>query len=128
MAKDRSESKLRSVEIRRVGFYMLLFIVLKRQHDCSSPWVGILVSYTIRFTKAKSIADIIKSRYGETFVRKIHKFEINDYRLPKGHPNIRFLFECKKNNLILKFLELKLANRHLHNFIVYKKYQIKLLE
>ena len=32
----------------------------------------------------------------------------------KGHLDLRFLLECKKNNLILKFLQFKLANRHLH--------------
>ena len=34
----------------------------------------------IRFPKGKSIADIIRSRYGETFVRKISKFENNEYK------------------------------------------------
>ena len=37
----------------------------------------------IRFPKGKSIADIIRSRYGETFVRKIRKLEKNDYKLRK---------------------------------------------
>ena len=36
--------------------------------------------------------------------------------------------EYKKNNLIPKFLQFKLANRHLHNSVLYKKYQIKLLK
>ena len=69
----------------------------------------------IRFPKGKLIADIIRSRYGEAFVRKICKFEKSSYKLRKGH-------------LIPKFLQYKLANRHLHNSVVYKKYQIKLLE
>ena len=75
-----------------------------------------------------SMADIIRSRYGEAFVRKIHKFEKSDYKLQKGHLDLRFLLECKKNNLIPKFLQFKLANRHLLNSAVYKKCQIKLLE
>ena len=82
----------------------------------------------IRFPKGKSIADIIRSRYGEAFVRKIHKFEKSDYKLQKGHLDLRFLLECKKNNLIPKFLLFKLVNRHLHNSVVYKKFQIKLSE
>ena len=82
----------------------------------------------IRFPKGKSIANIIRSRYGEAFVRKIRKFEKNDYKLWKSHLDLRFLLECKKNNLIPKFLQFKLANRHLHNSVVYKKCQIKLLE
>ena len=82
----------------------------------------------IRFPKGKSIANNIRSRYGEAFVRKIFKFEKNDYKLRKSHLHLRFLLECKKNNLIPKFLQFKLANRHLHNSVVYKKCQIKLLE
>ena len=39
----------------------------------------------IRFPKGKSIADIIRSRYGEAFVRTIPKFEKSDYKLRKGH-------------------------------------------
>ena len=74
------------------------------------------------------IVNIIRSRYGEAFVRKICKFEKNDYKLWKDHLDLRFLLECKENNLILKFLQFKLANRHLHNSVVYKKCHIKLLE
>ena len=40
---------------------------------------------------------------------------------------LRFLLESKKSNLIPKFLQFKLASRHLHNSVVYKKCQIKLL-
>ena len=82
----------------------------------------------IRFPKGKSIADIVRSRYGEAFVRKIHKFEKSNYMLRKGHLDLRFLLECKKNNIIPKFSQFKLGNRHLHNSVVYKKCQIKLLE
>ena len=77
----------------------------------------------IMFPKSKSIADIIRSRYEEAFVRKICKFEKNDYKLKKCHLDLRFLLECKKNNLIQKFLQFKLANRHLHNSVVYNKCQ-----
>ena len=63
--------------------------------------------------------DIIRNRYGDVFVREIRKFEKNESR---------FLLECKKSNLIRKFLQFKLANRHLHNSLAYKKCQIKLLE
>ena len=52
----------------------------------------------------------------------------NDYKLQKGHLDLRFLLECEKNNLISKFLQFKLLSRHLHNSRVYKKCQIKLLE
>ena len=35
--------------------------------------------------------------------------------------------ECKKNNVIPKFWEFKVTNRHLYNPLVYNKCQIKLL-
>ena len=91
---------------------------------------GLVFLFIIRigFPKGKSIADIIRSRYGEAFVRIIRKFEKSDCKLRKGHLDLRFLLECKKNNLLPKFLQLKLASRHLHNSVVYKKCQIKLLE
>ena len=75
----------------------------------------------IRFPKCKSIRDIIRSR-------KICKFEKNDYKLGKGHLDLRFLQGCQKKNLNPKILQFKFANRHLHNSAVYKKCQIKLLE
>ena len=127
MAEYRSESNLRSAAVRRVGFIC----------SCLSFYVNMIVKVLglvflfiipIRFSKGKSIADIIRSRYGEAFVRKIRKFEKSDYKLQKGHLDLRFLLECQKNNLIPKFLQFKLVNRHLHNSAVHKKCQKKLLE
>ena len=62
----------------------------------------------IRFLKGKSIADIIRSRYGEAFVRKIREFEKSDYKLWNGHLDLRFLLECKKNKLFQSFYNLNL--------------------
>ena len=39
-----------------------------------------------------------------------------------------FYWNLRKTNLIPKFLQFKLTNRHLHNSVVYRKCQIKLLE
>ena len=60
----------------------------------------------IRFTKGKSIADIIRSRYGEAFVRKINKFERNEYKLRKGHLDLRFLLNVRKAILFQSFYNL----------------------
>ena len=54
------------------------------------------------FPKGKLIADVTRSRYGEVFVRRKRKFEKNHYKLWKSHPVLRFLIECKTNNLISK--------------------------
>ena len=43
-----------------------------------------------------------------------------------GH--LELLLGCKKNNLIPKFLQFKLAKRHLYNYFVHSKCQIELLE
>ena len=90
--------------------------------------LALLFIIRIRFPKGELIADIIRSTYGEAFVRKTCKFEKKNYKLQKGHLDLRFLLECKKNNLIPKFLQFKLVNRYLHNSAAYKICQIKLLE
>ena len=70
----------------------------------------------IRFPRGKSIADIIRNRYGEAFVKKIQRFEKCDFKLWKCHLDLRFLLDCKKNGVIPKFLRFKLAKRHLNKF------------
>ena len=51
----------------------------------------------VRFPKGKLIADIIWSKYGEAFVRKIHIFEKNNYKLWKGHLDLRLCTGTEKN-------------------------------
>ena len=82
----------------------------------------------IRFPRGKSIADIIRNRYGEDFVKEIQRLDKCDFKLRKCHLDLRFLLDFKKNGVIPKFLRFKLANRHLKNSHVYKKCQIRLLE
>ena len=54
--------------------------------------IGSIAATALNFTfpKGKSMADIMKSRYGEAFVRIIRKFEKNDYKLPKGYLDLGF--------------------------------------
>ena len=82
----------------------------------------------IRFPRRKSIADIIRNRYGEAFVKKIRRFEKCDFKLRKCHLDLRFLLDCKKNCVITKFLRFKLANRYLNNSHVYRNCQLTLLD
>ena len=85
----------------------------------------------IRFPRGKSIADIIRNRYGEAFVKKIRRFEKCDFKLRKCHLDLRFLLDCKKNGVIPKFLRFKLANRHLRHLeeeIKSKRKRINTLE
>ena len=74
------------------------------------------------------IADIIRNRYREAFLKKIPRFEKCNFKLQKCHLDLRFFLDCKKNGVIPKFLCFKLANRHLNNSHVYRKCQLTLLE
>ena len=67
------------------------------------------------------LTDTIRNKYGEAFVRKIRQFEKNNFKLRKVHLGLRGLLDCKKNKVIPKLLQFKLANRHLHNSLVYRK-------
>ena len=82
----------------------------------------------IRFPRGKSIADIIRNRYDQAFVKIIRRFEKCDFKFRKCYLDLRFLLDCKKNGVIPKFLRFKLANRHLNNSHVYRKCQLRLLE
>ena len=82
----------------------------------------------VRSPRGKSIADIIISRYGEAYIRKIRRFEKRDFKLRKSHLDQRFLLDFNENVVILSFLRFKLSNKHLKNSHVCKKCQIRLLE
>ena len=88
----------------------------------------VLFIIRIRFPRGKSIADIIRNKYGEAFVKKLRMFEKCNFKLRKCHLDPRFLLDCKKSGVIPKFLRFKLANRHLNNSHVYRKCQLRLLE
>ena len=105
MAEYRSKVNLRSVVVRRVGF--ICFCLSFQNVNTIVKMLGLVVLFFIRikFPKGKSIADIIGSIYETASVRKIYKFEKNDYKLQKGHLNM-FLLECKKNSLIPKILQI----------------------
>ena len=63
--------------------------------------LGLVFLFIIRisFPKGKSIADIIRSTFGEAFVRIIRKFEKSDYKLRKGHLDLRFYWNVRKTIL-----------------------------
>ena len=77
----------------------------------------------IRFPRGKSIADIIRNRYGEAFVKKNTKVWKVQFQIVEMHLDLRFSLDCKKNGVFSKFLRFKLANRHLNNSHVYRKCQ-----
>ena len=82
--------------------------------------IGLVFLFIIcmTFPRGKSVADIIRNRCSEAFVKKIRMFEKRDFKLRKCHLDLRFLLDCKKNGVIPKFLLFKLANRYLDNSLV----------
>ena len=60
--------------------------------------------------------------------KKIQRFGKCNFKLRKGHLDLRFLLDCKNKAVISKFIRFKLVSRHLKNSHLYKKCEIRLLE
>ena len=81
----------------------------------------------IRFPADKSIAYILRSRYGNALVKEVRKFEKIDYKLRNCKLDIVFLETCLGNKIIPKFLNFRVSNLHLKTSRAYFSYQMKLL-
>ena len=81
----------------------------------------------LHFPTSKSIASIIKERYGCEILKLIRKFEKVDFKFKKAIIDLDFLYYCRNNNLIPTFLKFKSANKVLANSDVYKSCQLKVL-
>ena len=90
--------------------------------------LALLLMIGIRFAADKSIAYILRSRYGNTLVKKVRKFEKIDYKLRKCNLDIVFLETCLENNIISKFLNFRVSNLHLKTSRAYYSCQLKLLK
>ena len=80
-----------------------------------------------RFPAGKSIAYILRPRYGKTLVKEIRKFEKIGYKLRKCMLDIVFLETCLENKIISKFLNFRVSNLHLKTSRAYHSCQMKLL-
>ena len=80
-----------------------------------------------RFPAGKSIAYILRPRYGKTLVKEIRKFEKIGYKLRKCMLDIIFLETCLENKIIPKFLNFRVSNLHLKTSRAYHYCQMKLL-
>ena len=81
----------------------------------------------IRFPADKSIAYILQSRYGNTLVKEVRKFEKIDYKLRKCKLDIIFLESCLENKIIPKCMNFRVSNLHLKTSRAYFSCQWKLL-
>ena len=63
----------------------------------------------LRFPAQDSIIKVLRRRYGDGLVRKVRKFEKFDFKYRKALLDLEFLQSCKKEKLIPKFLQFKVA-------------------
>ena len=82
----------------------------------------------LRFPPNKSIASIIRTRYGEATLKNIRKFEKADFRIRKTLLDINFLETCKDADVFPRFLQFKKSNPHLKKSTTYKECQKLLLQ
>ncbi len=87
----------------------------------------ILFVLRIRFPKDKSIAHILRKRYGEQILRLQRKTERLDQRLQKAKLDLEFLLSCLNNDLIPHFLKFRLANARLRRSDAYSACQRRFL-
>ena len=82
----------------------------------------------LRFPSNLSMIQVIRNRYGNNTVKLVRQFEKLDYKYCKLLLDLSFLGNCIKNNVILKFVQFRLANRDLRESSAYRQCQQKLLK
>ena len=81
----------------------------------------------VRFSKSKSIAEVIRSRYIENNVKRIRKLEKLGYYIHKVELDLQFLCKYDDNNITPNFLNFRLQNSHLKYSSPYRLCQLNLL-
>ena len=87
----------------------------------------LLFMIRIRFAADNSIAYILRSRYGNTLVKKVRRFEKIDNKLRKCVLDIVHLETRLENKIIQKFLDFCVSNLHLKTTRAYHSCQTKRL-
>ena len=57
----------------------------------------------VRFSKSKSVDEVIRFRYSENTVKRIRELEKLDYHLRKAELDLQFLCKCDDSNVIPNF-------------------------
>ena len=73
----------------------------------------VLFLIRFRFPSKKSIAEIIRKRYGSDAVKQLRIFGKLDYKVRKNQGDLEFLKLCQENGSTPKFLNFKLVNSNL---------------
>ena len=89
--------------------------------------MGTLAAKGLRFPAQDSIIKILRRRYGDDLVKKVLKLEKFDFKYTKALLDMEFLQSCKKEKLIPKFLQFKVANKRLESSEAYLSCQRRLL-
>ena len=84
-------------------------------------------SLRLRFPAQDSIIKILQRRYGDGLVKKVRKFKKSDFKYRKALLDLQFLQPCKKEELIAKFLQFKVADKRLGSSEAYLSCQRRLL-
>ena len=73
-------------------------------------YFGIFLLARLRFPSSKSIAKIIKDRYGASVLKLVRKFERTDLRCRIAELDLSFLKQCFENGLTPKFLRFRVSS------------------
>ena len=78
----------------------------------------------LRFLHPKSVAEVIRKRYGQNTVKKLGKLEKPDYRLRKAQIDLEFPVNCSNNSVVSKFLNFCAATTSLKSSGTYQQCQL----
>ena len=82
----------------------------------------------LRFPPSKSIANIIRTRYGDSTLKNVRRLEKIDYKKRKLELDINFLETCKDAKIVPHFLQFRTANSNLRSSNTYGSCQLLLLD
>ena len=82
----------------------------------------------LRFPHLKSVAEVIRKRYGQNTVQKLRKLQKLDYRLRKAQMDLEFSVNCSNNSVVPKFFNFCVAMKSLKSSREYQQCQIGLLK
>ena len=71
--------------------------------------IAFLFLIRLRFSKSKSISDILRLRFSRSTLKRIRKFEKLHYRLRKADLNLELLLRCRDSNVIPIFFNFRVS-------------------
>ena len=107
----------------------MLYVMFHRKKMVMLKVISLVLLFMIRirFPAHKTIAYILQSRYENTLVNKVRRFEKIDYKLGKYMLDIVFSGTCLENKIIPTLLNFHVSNLHLKTSRAYHSCQMKLL-